>query len=181
MLIDLIVTINEPTATKDGIVEETPGKVTAVKVPDTEEEADEILRKFEAAASRTDDEVNDAVGHHALKDTTTLHDERWLGDEEEEKDCYITELLYIHSKLMIVDDRRVIMGSANFNDRSQKGDGDSEIALVVEDQDMIDSTMDGQPVSSSWVGCYFEGLLYGHQYQAARFATTLRRALFKGT
>lgn len=81
-----------------------------------------------------------------MKDETDLHQEQWLGDEDEEKDCYITELLYIHSKVMIVDDRVVIMGSANLNDRSQKGDGDSEIALVVEDQDMIDSTMDGQPV-----------------------------------
>jgi len=105
--------------------------------------------------------VSDSVGHHALKDTTTLHDESWLGDEQEEKDCYITELLYIHSKVMIVDDRRVIMGSANFNDRSQKGDGDSEIALVVEDRDMIDSQMDGKP------------------YKATRFAATLRRSLFK--
>jgi phosphatidylserine/phosphatidylglycerophosphate/cardiolipin synthase-like enzyme len=39
------------------------------------------------------------------------------------------------------------MGSANFNDRSQRGDGDSEIALVVEDTDMIPSRMDGRPVS----------------------------------
>lgn len=39
------------------------------------------------------------------------------------------------------------MGSANINDRSQKGDGDSEIAVVVEDEDMIETTMDGKPVS----------------------------------
>lgn len=58
----------------------------------------------------------------------------------------MSELIYIHSKLMIVDDRRVIMGSANINDRSQKGDGDSEIAMVVEDMDMIETTMDGKPV-----------------------------------
>ena len=42
-----------------------------------------------------------------------------------------------------------------------KGDGDSEIALVVEDEDVVDSTMDGKP------------------FQVARFATTLRRQLFK--
>jgi phospholipase D1/2 len=51
---------------------------------------------------------------------------------------------------MIVDDRRVIMGSANLNDRSQKGNGDSEIALVVEDMDMVDSWMDNRPVSSPY-------------------------------
>ena len=30
----------------------------------------------------------------------------------------VTELIYIHSKLMIVDDLFVIIGSANINDRS---------------------------------------------------------------
>jgi phospholipase D1/2 len=40
------------------------------------------------------------------------------------------------------------MGSANLNDRSQKGDGDSEIALVVEDTDEIESQMNGEPVST---------------------------------
>jgi phospholipase D1/2 len=54
------------------------------------------------------------------------------------------------------------MGSANLNDRSQRGDGDSEIALVVEDTDMIKTTMDGQP------------------YMATRFAATLRRQLWRG-
>lgn len=159
---DETIAVNAPKPTKDGIVEEgKASNIDPVKVPETEQEADDILRKFEAAATRRDDEVSDSVGHHAMKDTTRLQDERWLGNEQEEKDCYITELCYIHSKLMIVDDRRVIIGSANFNDRSQKGDGDSEIALVVEDSDMIQSKMDGKP------------------YQAARFAATFRRALFK--
>lgn len=40
------------------------------------------------------------------------------------------------------------MGSANINDRSQKGDGDSEIALVVEDTDEIESMMNGERVRS---------------------------------
>lgn len=33
----------------------------------------------------------------------------------------ITELIYVHSKLMIVDDKIVICGSANINDRSLIG------------------------------------------------------------
>ncbi|KAG1878896.1 hypothetical protein F4604DRAFT_578924 [Suillus subluteus] len=33
---------------------------------------------------------------------------------------YVPELLYFHSNILIIDDRRVIMGSANLNDRSQK-------------------------------------------------------------
>ncbi|KAG8228995.1 hypothetical protein J437_LFUL009158 [Ladona fulva] len=44
----------------------------------------------------------------------------------------VTELVYVHSKLMIVDDRVVICGSANINDRSMLGKRDSEIAVVIE-------------------------------------------------
>lgn len=43
-----------------------------------------------------------------------------------------TEMIYIHSKIMIVDDCSVIVGSANINDRSMNGDRDSEICLLVE-------------------------------------------------
>jgi phospholipase D1/2 len=34
--------------------------------------------------------------------------------------------IYVHSKLMIVDDRVVICGSANINDRSMMGDRDRQ-------------------------------------------------------
>lgn len=44
----------------------------------------------------------------------------------------ITELIYVHSKLMIVDDKIVICGSANINDRSLIGKRDSEIAVLIE-------------------------------------------------
>ena len=47
-----------------------------------------------------------------------------LGDQP------VTELIYIHSKLMIVDDHIVICGSANINDRSQEGYKDSELAVI---------------------------------------------------
>ena len=38
-------------------------------------------------------------------------------------------MIYVHSKLMIVDDSYVITGSANINQRSLDGDRDSEIAI----------------------------------------------------
>lgn len=44
----------------------------------------------------------------------------------------ITELIYVHSKLMIVDDKIVICGSANINDRSLIGKRDSEVAVILE-------------------------------------------------
>lgn len=37
-----------------------------------------------------------------------------------------------------MDDRLAIIGSANINERSQRGDRDSEIAAVIRDTDMID-------------------------------------------
>ena len=46
--------------------------------------------------------------------------------------------VYIHAKVCIVDDRLVIIGSANINERSQRGDRDSELAAVIRDTDMID-------------------------------------------
>jgi len=45
----------------------------------------------------------------------------------------VQEIIYVHSKFMIVDDRRFIIGSSNINDRSMLGDRDSEIGIVVEE------------------------------------------------
>ena len=70
----------------------------------------------------------------------------------------VTELIYIHSKLLIVDDKITIIGSgirkikhnlcnyvyyhcsfciANLNDRSLVGDRDSEICAILEDKEMV--------------------------------------------
>lgn len=62
---------------------------------------------------------------------------------------------------MIADDRVVICGSANVNDRSQLGDHDSEIAVIIEDFTPLPSVMNGQP------------------WTASRFASSLRRELFR--
>ncbi|KIM27084.1 hypothetical protein M408DRAFT_71698 [Serendipita vermifera MAFF 305830] len=137
------------------------GNRASLPIPPTVASAMEILNKFQAASTAEDKAVTDSVAGHALQEKFPLGNEQWAGTDAEKKDCYVSEMTYIHSKLMIVDDLRVILGSANLNDRSMKGNGDSEIAIVVEDMDMIDSKMDGQP------------------YQASRFAATLRRALFK--
>ncbi|KAJ3019708.1 Phospholipase D1 [Thoreauomyces humboldtii] len=75
----------------------------------------------------------------------------------------ITEQIYIHAKLMIVDDNQVLIGSANINDRSQMGSRDSELAILVRDTENtgLTTTMNGTP--------------YPH---AASFAYTLRLRLF---
>lgn len=43
----------------------------------------------------------------------------------------MTEIIYIHSKLIIVDDEIALIGSANINDRSLLGKRDSELAIIV--------------------------------------------------
>ncbi|OAT06582.1 phospholipase D [Blastomyces gilchristii SLH14081] len=76
-----------------------------------------------------------------------------------EIDAFVSEELYVHSKVLIADDRTVICGSANLNDRSQLGDHDSEIAVIIQDPTPVESSMDGKP------------------YLVSKFATTLRRQL----
>lgn len=55
-------------------------------MPESEQEAEATLRKFEegAKAVRADDDVADNVAQHMLMDKTDLRDEKWLGTEEEE-------------------------------------------------------------------------------------------------
>lgn len=85
----------------------------------------------------------------------------WESGKLDEIDAFVSEELYIHSKLLIADDRIVICGSANLNDRSQIGDHDSEIAIVIQDPTPVDSLMNGRP------------------WRASRFAASLRRQLFR--
>ncbi|KAH7886577.1 hypothetical protein F5I97DRAFT_1807371 [Phlebopus sp. FC_14] len=149
--------------------ESNEGPVVDEKTPEQKvqlpsyDQANRSISQFQGGAEYItgDQKISDSVTQRALKASTNSWEEEWVGTEEEELNCYVSELLYIHSKLMIIDDRYVILGSANLNDRSQKGDGDSEIALVVEDNDLVHTTMDGKP------------------YMATRFAASLRRKLFR--
>ncbi|CAE6458267.1 unnamed protein product [Rhizoctonia solani] len=89
---------------------------------------EEIVKKFEIGVTREDLGVVDSTAQHALGDKTDLKDEKWYGTEQEEGGSYVSEVLCVHSKVMIADDRRrTTMSSANINDRSQKGNVDSEI------------------------------------------------------
>ncbi|KAI9633008.1 uncharacterized protein MKK02DRAFT_40389 [Dioszegia hungarica] len=133
----------------------------AVPLPATLEEAEELIKRFQAGGGNVDPKVSDNICQHALQTGKKPIDEHWDGTEQEELDCIVSELCYIHSKIMIVDDRRVICGSANLNDRSQNGDHDSEIAILMEDSDMVESVMDGK------------------KYMASRLATSWRRTLMR--
>jgi phospholipase D1/2 len=73
----------------------------------------------------------------------------------------IQEIIYIHSKLMIVDDTFVICGSANINDRSMLGTRDSELACLVKDEEFELAEMNGKFV------------------KVGKYASSLRKKLFK--
>lgn len=73
----------------------------------------------------------------------------------------VSEQLYIHAKILLVDDRVALIGSANINERSQRGNRDSEIAAIVRDTDTVETKMDGKP------------------YKASRFCHSLRVRLMR--
>ena len=62
----------------------------------------------------------------------------------------VTEQIYVHSKLLVADDRVAVLGSANINDRSLLGDRDSELAVVVRDDTPKMVKLDG--VNTEQVG-----------------------------
>ena len=78
-----------------------------------------------------------------------------------------TEIIYIHSKLMIIDDKTVLIGSANINDRSMLGDRDSEFAVIINEKRELESKKTGKKF-----------IMNGKSnYNATNFAVELRKAL----
>ncbi|XP_044486732.1 phospholipase D zeta 1 isoform X1 [Mangifera indica] len=71
-----------------------------------------------------------------------------------------TSQVYVHSKIMIIDDCVALIGSANINDRSLLGSRDSEIGVLIEDKELVDSCMGGKP------------------WKAGKFALSLRLSLW---
>jgi len=60
-----------------------------------------------------------------------------------------TEQIFVHAKLIIVDDDVAIVSSANLNDRSFAGDRDSELGVVVTDSDKVSVNMNGKQMMVS--------------------------------
>lgn len=84
-------------------------------------------------------EVIQAVGDGWKKYLTLLNLRSWstIGGRP------VTEQIYVHSKLFIVDDRVAVIGSNNINDRSTWGDRDSELALIIKDDSEVSVALDG--------------------------------------
>lgn len=95
------------------------------------------------------DKVNDYISFLSLRNHALI------GDNPK------TEIIYVHSKSMIIDDEITLVGSANINDRSLLGSRDSEVGVIIKDDYKVYSKMDGK------------------QYLASNFAQSLRIRLFK--
>ena len=122
----------------------------------------DVRDKFEAAGPGPNKVTRSAtLAHHAMAGQDSVCDVPWDGEDEDEVNHWIQEELYIHTKLLIADDRVVICGSSNLNDRSQLGYHDSELSIVMHDTRRVESTMAGEPFEAGW------------------HATTLRRQLWR--
>ena len=99
--------------------DEKPGETSNEQ--EIERLADE-RRKFEASgkdagiADRPDLD-QDTICNTAMLNGGKVSEQKWEGDLEKERGNFVQEELYIHGKLCIVDDRVVICGSSNINDR----------------------------------------------------------------
>ncbi len=61
---------------------------------------------------------------------------------------YVDEV-YVHDKIIIKDDKTMIVGSANINDRSMQGNRDSEMAIRIEDTVKKTITLGGKDYAVS--------------------------------
>lgn len=107
---------------------------------------DSILTRLKDAGV---EDPSEYISFHGLRTHSILNGE------------LVTELIYVHSKLLIADDRLVICGSANINDRSMLGKRDSEIAVIVEDVE------------------FEPGVMAGAEYQCGKYAGSLRKHIFR--
>jgi phospholipase D1/2 len=94
------VEIRIPTETTEGLVvgDKTEIKTEKLPIPPSEQEAREIIERFEAAARDPElqhaSAVSDNVVQHMLADRTALQQERWDGTDEEELQSYVSAFNY---------------------------------------------------------------------------------------
>ncbi len=126
-----------------------------------------FLAQLEERSQESPEIVAQYVSFHSLRSMGVMSSGRRVTEQGERENfavfVFLTfggVLVYVHSKLIIVDDRYVIVGSANINDRSMLGDRDSEMCIYIEDSVL-------EP-------CVFNG----STYHVSQFAHSLRVALW---
>ena len=132
----------------DRITQSVCADVMAKTVADIQQLVEQA--QFKDIEVATDEECYEYVTLLNLRNWTKLYDR------------YVTEQIYVHSKLMIIDDRFALIGSANINDRSLLGDRDSELAVLV---------MDLESTRKDFLG-------NGHPQPTRAFAHELRKGIW---
>lgn len=83
--------------------------------------------------------AQDTIAHCAMSNSKSAAEEEWDDGPQHEVQNLIQEELYVHAKVLIVDDEVMCIGSSNINDRSQNGDHDSEMSAVVRHHETVKS------------------------------------------
>lgn len=139
---------------------------------------------LDAARKMSMAKLVDATKDRWMDYLTLLNLRSWttLQDPVSKKYRPVTEQIYVHSKLLIADDLVAILGSANINDRSQLGDRDSELAVIIRDDVSVTKSTDG--ISATPVSAKVYDLrrnlwhkLFGLADGALRPATSLRAVI----
>nr|XP_027194709.1 phospholipase D1-like isoform X2 [Dermatophagoides pteronyssinus] len=111
-----------------------------------------ICKGYDSLMAKLSLEIDDPsqyIGFYSLRNHTKLNGR------------LVTELIYIHSKILIADDKISIIGSANINDRSMLGNRDSEVCVIIEDEEYDFFFMNEKP------------------YKSGKFSGSLRRMLMR--
>ncbi|KAG8526610.1 uncharacterized protein KY384_008811 [Bacidia gigantensis] len=161
-------------------------------------ELEEQSRRFEAARENVDLNADPKLDQDTISNCMMLNggkvsEQPWEGgDLNKEKENFVQEELYIHGKLLIVDDRIVVCGSSNINDRVSPPLAPypslSPIDLPLPHQRQANSTHHPQSqlgFHDSELSIVMEdthlipSTMNGQPYQAGHHAATLRRNLWR--
>lgn len=99
------------------------GKWSGLKILSNE------FRTFDYMLSAINDHIKGCHSNSKAEDYLSVY---CLG----QSDGRDRNMIYVHSKFMVVDDEYVIVGSANINQRSLGGDSDSELCVVGHETDL---------------------------------------------
>lgn len=91
------------------------------RVDETRAKLAERRKEFEAqresAGLNRETTSVDSIAKDAMLNGGKVSEEAWEGDTNIERENFVQEELYVHSKVLIADDKIAICGSANINDR----------------------------------------------------------------
>ena len=80
---------------------------------------------------------------------------------------FTNTVIYVHNKIVIIDDKTVIIGSANINERSMFGDRDSDLVAMIEEKQEFTNM-------KSKTKFIMDGKI---NYNASNFSVEFRKAL----